>query len=188
MKKKATIDRAIPKGYEINQYDEYIHITHKWFGSKTLIALITVISLAFPLALFLGGSDAIKIKSELMILAIKILLSATLLASIYYAIATFVNKTHIFVSKKAIEIKQQPLPWFGNKRIETKQIKQLFTKASQDTSSSSGAKSYYVNILTHEHQEVYLLSGFNNRDAALYIEQEIEKYLGIENVKVDGEV
>ena len=34
-----------------------------------------------------------------------------------------IQKTHIFVSKNAIEIKNKPLPWFGSKRLETKNIK-----------------------------------------------------------------
>ena len=187
MNKKITIERAAPKGFIINEYDEYLQITKKWLGRKTIVAIITIFSLVFPLVLFLSDSDAIKIKSEIMILAIQILLFLAVLIAIYYAIATLVNKTNIYVSQKAIEIKHQPLPWFGSKRIETSNIKQFFLRSFQDTSSSRGGKGYYVNILTHEHQEIYFLSGFNNRDEALYLEQELEKYLGIENIKVDGE-
>ena len=92
------------------------------------------------------------------------------------------------MSKEAIEIKHEPLPWLGNKRIETENIKQLFVKQRLGPKrNGSRSVSYHVMGLTDNDIEFKLITGFEFNQQALYIEQEIEKYLGMENVQVSSE-
>ena len=106
----------------------------------------------------------------------------------YIALAKFLNKTHIYTSKNAIEIKQRPLPWLGNMRIDVANIAQLFSKRVLKRSGSNTSATYEVHVITSDNQEIKLVSGLAKKEQAWFIENNIEKYLGIEDAAVRGEL
>lgn len=180
----------LPKKFTLKLYDEYMHITLSWFGAKTVAAtLIAVSSIGFTYFLFFSNSSNMTITaSPLMITLLPWISTISAVGISYYTLTTWLNKTHIFVSKSAIEVKSKPLPWFGNRRLETKNVKQLYSKEVISTSTSSNrSSSYDLQVISFDEDEIILLN-VEESGQALFIEQQIEKYLGIENLEVRGEV
>jgi len=185
------VELVLPKKFTLEFYEEYMHITLSWFGKNTIVfTLFAVIQIGFFLITLNNVSGGfLRINSSLMDNSLLWVLGISGLGFLYYALATWINKTHIYVSKNAIEIKHKPLPWFGNKRIVTKNIKQLYSKKqiSSSTSSSRSTISYHLRVVSIGEDDMRLLK-VENAEQALFLEQEIEKYLGIKDLRVRGEI
>jgi len=178
----------LPKKFTLNFYPDHMHITLSWFGAKTVGATLMAIFLSGAAYMFLSSGSVTSTGSPLMIKLLPWIYTISGLGFLYYTLTTWLNKTHIFVSQNAIEIKDKPLPCFSNKRIETKNIKQLYSKEVLSNSTSGNRRSSYeLHILSFGEDDMRLLN-VETSEQALFIEQEIEKYLGIENLKVRGEI
>jgi hypothetical protein len=104
-----------------------------------------------------------------------------------YTAAGWLNRTHIVVSRGKLTVRHEPVPWPGNKVLEVSNFKQLYAKKTVTRSSKGGKSvSYGVNALTVGGQDLQLVGGLQNGEQAHFIEQQIEKYLGIQDVYVDG--
>jgi hypothetical protein len=134
-----------------------------WFG-------IAIISRVWPMALF-GTLHA----------AIGLFVA-------YYALAGFLNTTEVRVGMGEVEVTHGPLPWFGKRRLETAGIAQLYSKEVAHRQRRGTSYSHEVHVATRDGQQVKLLSGLDSSEQALYLEQEIERYLGIKDQPVRGEI
>ncbi len=180
----------IPNGFEIKYYDEYMHIIRHWHGFSTFILIISAVVINGILiandfwGLLMSDRELLLRLFALTFIGMGVLMP-------YVAIANWLNKTHIYVSKDAIEIKHQPIPWFGNKRVETNNIKQLSVEkkggGSQGISSSRNQPKYYVIAHTDNGETFNLIKGLSRSNHAFYIEQRIESYLGIEDIALPEE-
>lgn len=180
-------DLALPKGFEVNYFDKYMQITRVWHGVKTYF--IFLFALIFN-GVWIGNGFVEILLSDRELLpklgfSIFIVLGFGLL---YFAIATWLNKTQIYVSKNTIEIKHQPVPWLGNKKIKADNIEQLFVEEKYRGSSNNNPRySYNLLGLTSEGTQFKLIAGCESRYHARFIEKTIEDYLGIQNAKIEGE-
>ncbi len=180
-------DIALPKGFEVNYFDEYMQITRVWHGVKTYFILL--FALVFNGVWINNGFVEILLSDRELLpklfFSIFIVLGLSLL---YFTVATWLNKTQIYVSKNSLEIKHQPVPWLGNKKIKADNIEQLFVEEKYRGSSNNNPRyTYNVLGLTSEGTQFKLIGGFESRYHARFIEKTIEDYLGIENVKIEGE-
>ena len=110
----------------------------------------------------------------------------------YYVAAGWLNRTHITADYQKISIRHGPLPWFGNKNIEAWDLKQLYAKEkisrSHGRHGSSTRTSYAVRAVTKSGRNIKLVGGLTTQEQAIFIEQKIEKYLGIKDASVPGEI
>ena len=68
-------------------------------------------------------------------------------------------------------------------------IRQLYSKEkTTDNRDTNRISQYELRVITHDKKEVKLLSGLESPKQVLFIEQAIEKFLRIEDKKVNGEV
>ena len=184
---KAT-STALPRGFEIEFFDDYMEITRTWFNVFNFVGMLIFILAFNGLWMSSGFLEILMSDREWLLKLFALVFIILGVSSVYLSIATFFNKTQILVSRDTIEIKHRPIPWFGNKRVEINNLKQLFVKEKYWGSSNNNPKlTYNVHGLTKEDKQFKLITGFKTSNQALYIEQEIEKYLGIENVQVSGE-
>lgn len=103
---------------------------------------------------------------------------------IYFTLTLYINKTTIFVDPHQLQIRHSPLPWRGNHTIQRANIEQLYTKINH---RNNGKGTYEVHAILKEDKSKKILSGLETSDFALYIEQELENYWGIQNRRVAGE-
>ncbi len=168
----------MPKNVSINRYDEYIQITRDWKSFGAIVIL--VFAAIFALVSYSTGDVQTLLDSEGAVY--KLLLIAIVgLSVLYSCIGSIINKTHIYVSKEAIEVMHRPLPWFGNKRLEVENFAQLFVEQKITRRDNRDIISYDILILTKDHKRIPLLKGLKQHNVASYIEKEVEEYLGIVN-------
>jgi hypothetical protein len=182
MEKK--IEIGLPDKLELFHRGSNIEIVRTWFGWQIL--LMTGFAIFWDGFLFnwyskVDKSDAAMAYFPLLHVAVGIGLT-------YYVVAGWFNRTHVRVGLGKIAVRHRPIPWFGNKELEGSNLKQLYAKEKLSYSRNSTSATYEVHAITHNGQNIKLVGGLETSEQALYIEQEIEKYLGIEDIRVKGEI
>lgn len=107
---------------------------------------------------------------------------------IYRVAAELLNTTTITVTDHHLRITHAPIP-ARNSDLSADMIEQLYARVHVSRSSNGNtSRTYSLNVLLRDGSKKKLIGGLSNEDQALYIEQEIERFLGIENIPVRGAV
>lgn len=106
----------------------------------------------------------------------------------YATLAGFINSTTVEIGQGILRVAHGPLPWQGNQSLNTADVDQLYCTRSASKSEDSESLSYNVMVRTKTGRNVKLVSRLEDLDQALYIEQEIERHLGIADKAMSGEV
>lgn len=182
---KDHMDVGLPDKLELQQFSDYIHISRKWFGGQIIfLTLFAVFWNVFLFRFYASMNEDADIFAKLFpLIHVAVGIGVT-----YYAIAGWFNKSNIFVSRETIEINHRPVPWFGNKKLAASDLKQLYAKEKISNNRNGTTVTYEVHAILRNGKNTKLLSGLESSEQALYIEQEIEKYLGIKNSPVRGAI
>lgn len=113
----------------------------------------------------------------------------------YFTLAILVNRTVVLVDQEELQVRHGPLPWLGNLRIPVDQIAQLYVgdAANGDHGSEANIWSFRrrysvaLRVLLRDGASRTLLR-LEDLELALYLEREIEKFLGIPDKLVEGEL
>lgn len=110
----------------------------------------------------------------------------------YSSVAGFLNSTVIRVADGMLSVRHGPLPWLGNLGLPTDGIEQIYCqnklhKSRDDDGRSTTSMQYEVHAVIGG-QKRKLLGGLHEADHALFVEQRLERFLGIEDRCVPGEM
>ena len=174
-----------PGNFQIERSLYGLQIVRSWFNPS-------VIALSF-FCLVWNGFMAfwfyIAFKQKAYIMALFGSLHGSVgLGLLYGVLAGFLNKTYINISNGVVSIKHKPLPWLGQKNIPRQELKQLYTTETIYQGKNGYSKTYSVKAITHRGQVIQLVSDLSAKEESLFIEQEVEKYLKIEDEPVTGEI
>lgn len=125
-------------------------------------------------------------------------LSFLLLASVgivYFAAVRTLNQHRIRIDSARLRVTQGPLPWPGTRKLDVSDIEQLFSteyetrveKGNDSERRFEIQKSYKLSANTRGNGQVTLLRGLSDPLQALWLEQEIERSLGIRDKPMPGE-
>jgi hypothetical protein len=107
----------------------------------------------------------------------------------YYVLASFLNKTSLKIGREKLNVKVGPLPWFGSKEFDTKDVRQLYVERYVPyTRNRMPVINYQVKIMLDGHVNSVLLKGIDQYHNALAFEVLTQKYLNIEDQEVEGDV
>ncbi|MBX2814483.1 MAG: hypothetical protein KTR24_00730 [Saprospiraceae bacterium] len=113
------------------------------------------------------------------------------IALVAYLLSIFVNKSHIEVTTEGIRIRHEPLPSPLNKKLflPKAQIDQLFVAKHHQRFGKKKSKvpSYTLHALSKQGKVIDLVTGMD-LETQLYLEQEIETYLEIQDRPISKEV
>ncbi len=179
------VEVPMPKGIEVENFGGELQISRRWF-SPMIIALTIF-------ALFWNGFMVmwygIAIYNRIWVMALFGLLHAGIgVGLIYYVLAGYLNTTVIKANMGDLEIKHGPLPSPGNTRPDRGLIGQLYCKAKIHRGRNSTGCSYELHATTKDGKHKKLLTGLTESEQALYLEQEIERFLDIKDRPVRGEL
>lgn len=180
--KPRNIEIALPSRFKVQRTENSMEVT--WSAGRLFHGVVLTIMAA--------GVMRAALTSEVPLLLI---LSAGLL---YYAAVRVFNKHRIRVDAGRLQVTQGPLPWPGVRKLDSKDVKQLFaiereTRIESGNQNNSGnrknrvRKYYRLSANTHTNGRVTILNGLNDPLQALWLEQEIERVLGIRDEQVSGE-
>lgn len=180
-----SLKAPMPENISIEKRGFGLMLTYRWFSTKFLfLAPFCLFWDGFLVfwyyKVFTEGAPLVAILFPLIHLCVGIGLT-------YSTIAGFVNRTVLNVSKEFISIVHRPLPWLGNKTIPGYSITQLYVEEVVRTTRRGASVSYRLNAITNENKKVKLASNLDSHDTAIFLEQEIESYLGLQDRKVPGE-
>jgi hypothetical protein len=105
----------------------------------------------------------------------------------YGTFAGFVNRTVIRVGQGMLEVRHGPLPWLGNKTLPAHEVQQLYCQEHVHRNKNGTSVTYSVELIRNSGRET-LVKGLSECDQALFIEQELERFLKIEDQPVRGEL
>ncbi len=178
-------DMPTPKGFTINYDQGALVITRRWFGPQFLF--LTFFCLFWDGFLIVWYSIAISQGQWFMALfaSLHTLVGAGLT---YYVVCGYLNRTIIEVKRGAVDIRHVPLPVSKNVQIAAAEIAQLYTKRKVHRGNDSYSETYEVCMKTYDQKDRKLIDGLYAQDHALFVEQQIERYLGIADTPVGGEV
>lgn len=129
--------------------------------------------------LLLSESDPTKPPHDLCTIPIIILL---LLGSLYVSLVSLFNRSVLQISQSELRVKHGPIPYALSNTFDSNNVKQIYVKLVQAGRSTS----YAVYILTKNNLHEKFLA-LPNGKLALYLEEEIERFLGIKDQVVRGE-
>lgn len=168
---------------EDNGYE--LLITRTWRGcGATFIIIFTLIWNSFMVIWFtvmIGSGEWGAVAFGLIFAAVGVYL-------LYYALAHLFNKTTIRVGTPNVEVRHGPIPWQGNKTLDSGSIKQIYCYERIHRGKNSTSFWYEIHAILTSGEREELVTGLDQTRLALYLEQEIERFLGIKDRPVRGEL
>lgn len=179
-----------PEGIEMFRLRNELNLDFNWRNTKSnnwFLVLFTIMwnamLIPFAVGAILSGQFAV-----LLFMSIHLMVGAGLAANL---LSNLINKTTITVDAYNLSIEHRPIrnPFKPNQEIPVSQISQLYVKRKSN-GSVNGVPIYghAVVVLLKNGRKINLIEGVKNSDKALYIEQEIEYFLNIEDRPISGEV
>ena len=183
-------DIGIPEKIQVKKEYGHLLIVRKWFGFKFIfLTLFVIVWDAFLINWYsMAFSSTFEGMFDLMFILFPLLHVALGVGLTYYVLTGYLNKTLINVNFSSVSVKHKPLPFWGNKKVSSKSIVQLYCKKDMFLGSRGGYRTFAVHAITRERKNIKVVAGLDTSEQALFIEQEIEKFLSIEDKPVKGEI
>ena len=170
-----------PDKVSVEEKADGLVFRYRWFEWSNLFTVIF-----FPVwgVLIFGGSTRF-FKSFDSIIPFVFLTFAIVAA--YSALAGLLNVSTIKVNHETMVVRYGPLPWLGGKTVRVADIRQLYVEAAERSNRGSNWKSFRLCGIDINGNKVDLDKRIKSADVGFYMEQEIEKFLGIADQPVKGE-
>jgi len=176
-----------PKGVTVEDLGSELLITRSWFTPAVFFLVFFCVVwdgfLIFWYSMAFTQDDVpwIMILFPTLHLAVGVGLT-------YFVICCFLNRTRIQVSMGQLTVRHGPLPWPGNYTLNSADIDQLYCQSKFHRGKHGGRYTYQVQAILHDGTKQKLVSGLNDPDQAIFIEQRLEDHLRIDDRRVAGEM
>lgn len=135
---------------------------------------------AFPPLLWIFSSDPILITSEIACTITPITLFSLVL--FYLTLVSLFNRSVIQISQSELRAETGPLPYESNKTLNSTNIQRIYVRSKRTRRTTV----YALYALTRNNRREKLVT-VRNGQLALYLKEEIERFLGIKDQVVRGE-
>jgi hypothetical protein len=177
---------ARPAEVSIQQDSQVARLIRRWFSLKYIP--MAFFALAWDGFLVFWYGAALAAGGPWIMFVFPIAHLAVGIGITYCTLAGFINRTILEVDRETISVRFEPLPWIGQKRLRTAEIKQLFCKEKIIRSKNGSSTQYMLYAVTAANTQLKLLDGLDNPDTAIFLEQQLERWLKIEDRPVAGEI
>ena len=175
----------MPKNIEVLELRSELNMYRKWWGPKFLgIGFFALFWNGFMMVWFTMAISS----GAYEMAAFGIIHALVGLGMIYWIIAGVFNTTEIRTTKNRFYINHGPVPWRGNREIDVSRINQFFTKMNISQNKNNTSYSYEVHAVLDGGEQIKVLGLMDTPEEALYIEQELERFLNIPDRRVSGEM
>ena len=172
---------AMPAEMMVDYGAQSLHLERRWYSPKYIpLAFFCV---AWDAFLVFWYGMAFTVNPGWIFIVFPIAHVAVGVGLTYSVLTGFLNSTKVDVTTQTVTIAHGPLPWLGNRTIDTNTVKQFYTKESKGEKGST----FDLFLMTQDNKSIKLISGMDSAEAGLFIEQQIESWLQIEDKPVAGE-
>ena len=176
---------SLPENMRIETLGNELTLTRRWFGPAAIF--LALFSATWDGFLIFMAVAAVRSGAGLPMLAFGSIHALVGVGLTYFTLCLFVNSTTIRV-RKELTVEHGPLPFPGHVRLPRESIEQLFAKRRLSRGRNSSSQHYEVHALLRSGAGRKLVSGLESEEHALFIEQELERHLRIEDEPVRGEI
>lgn len=176
----------LPAGIQVDDWGGALRIVRRWFTPLAFFLLFFCIF--WDGFLVVWYSLAFGMNAPLIFKVFPILHVAVGIGLTYFTLALFFNRTVLTVENGLLSVQHGPLPWPGNKTIETSDIDQLYCREKIRHGKNGPQVTYHLNAITTDGRKVDIVSGLDEADQALYLEQRLEEHLRLIDRPVPGEL
>lgn len=181
---KDVLDIPMPAGISIDNSGSRLLIQRTWFHWSVLFLLVfAVIWNGMIWGVFVPNFGGFSRSPDWFLLPF----IGVGLGLIVYIVFSFVNSTVIEVDVQAIVVQHKPIP-FPGKYVDSADVEQLYSKRHVHSSKNGSSSTYSLYVVTSSGDHQRLVSNLGSPEQALFMEQEIERFLGIEDRPVRGEM
>jgi DNA-directed RNA polymerase subunit RPC12/RpoP len=177
---------ATPKSVVVDRDGQTLRLVRRWFSWKYVplaffcIAWDSFLCFWYSMA-FNGNAPWIMIVFPIAHLAVGVGLT-------YSTLAGFLNRSVLEVTPKLLSVWHEPVLWTGNKDFDITSIKQIYCTEKVSRGDHSTTYTYELNLVTKDGKKEKLLTGLDEAEIGLFIEQQIESWLMISDTPVAGEL
>lgn len=182
----------VPDGTDVLKLPDSLEISTSWLRAsrKDKLKFDFIFTTFFSLVSFVAFFAGMLAGSWLFIIFCAFFVVASLIL-LYMFLGNLVNRTIIRVDEQFLSIRHSPLKfiaWREHKIVKTT-VRQLFVREynSNRTVNNVPQKTFGIYIQTADQKDIRILEDMN-RETSLFLEQELEEYLGIPDKQVPGEI
>ncbi len=178
---------ALPSKFEVDDrgYDG-MRVSWRWFSPKHIGALVFCI--AWDSFLLFWYGIALTADAPWIMIVFPIAHVAVGVGMTYATLAGFVNRTDVEVSRARLSIRHGPIPWLGNLDVSGRELTQLYSTEEINRGKNGTTTTYTLNAIDRSGVKRKLLKGLTEIEQVLWLEQALERHLGIEDRPVEGEL
>lgn len=179
---------AVPRPSTIQVQDDgtNLRLTYRWFRPVIILLAILCLFWIVPALIFFAGASMSR--APCFLLSMSGLHVASGLALAYYTLTQFVNSTTVDVTAGRLRIQHGPLPLLGPQDVDVRQLEQLYCKEVVHRGRGAPAVRYTLFARTRSGRSIKLVQRLPDAEEALFLEQQIERRLGIQDRTVRGEL
>ena len=182
--KPPAVSMPLPEGVSMSEQAGMLRLEARWFRPMLFIYLVfCIVWNTFLVLWYMQPGNTEDIGALFPILHVAAGVGLT-----YWTIAGFVNRTIVGVSAHYLTIRHQPLPWPGKKHVAVRDLQQLFCQEHVSNVNNDTSLSYSLNAVLQSGRKLVLVKRLPEAAQALYLEDAIERHLGITNRPVPGEL
>lgn len=197
--RKPLSDVPIPAQFSVEDNGHELILRHRWFQWGFLFLLFFAIAWDsflvgwyWMLIVPNGGLDGPPGPFKLVFFVFPIIHVAVGVGLTYFVLAGLLNSTVIRVADGMLSVRHGPVPWRGHVDLPTDGIEQIYCqnklhKSRDDDGHTTTSMRYEVHAVVVG-QKTKLLGGLHEADHALFVEQRLERFLGLEDRQVPGEM
>lgn len=176
----------LPRSIRVEETAFGVRLVRRWWHPAYLVFVLFLAVWFGALSLFLGAALRGGVPWFVALFPALHVVVGLLLA--YVTLCGFVNRTTIAVERGELSVRHHPLPWPGAGRHDTSDLAQLFVRERSRGRSEEGRSQYLLCALTRGGATKVLVGGLIAPEQALYLEQELERRLGLADQPVEGQV
>jgi hypothetical protein len=178
---------GMPKGVAVERDAVSMTIVRSWFHPALVFLVFFCVAWDSFLVFWYAVAARAEMPGPARLLAVVFPAAhvAVGLGLTYYVLCGFLNKTRIRASRSELDVSHGPLPWYGARTVPAREVDQLFCR--EKGRGKEGQAAYIVSAVLRDGKRIDLVSDLQSREQARYIEQEVERYLGIADRPVSGE-
>ncbi|MCO6454320.1 MAG: hypothetical protein J5I93_03305 [Pirellulaceae bacterium] len=175
----------MPRGIQMQDLGSALEISRRWF---TPVAFFMLFFCIFWNGFMVVWHTIALSQGIWFMSAFGLLHTAVGLGVLYWTLSLFLNTTYIRVGNGMIEVKTTPLPtWGGNKWLSADDLTQFYCHEQVSHNKNGTTRTYDILAVRRDNVREKLLTGLSDAEQALFIEQELERFLGIKDQRVEGE-
>lgn len=170
-------DVSLPDRFRIDRTNERLVISWPWFGpSHGWLAFLSLFLTGMLIFWFYRTQGIWDVYTKLLV---PLIFGAPALVAWYLTLMFMMNRTRLTISSDRLDIRHGPVPAMRSVSIAASDLDQLYAKKNDEV--------YELRAILRDGRGMKLLGGLGKPEQALWLEQEIESCLGIEDDAVAGE-